>query len=122
VTLTAIAGSFTEVGDHALRIFSFPQISKDWRWRRGFGQLAVPILGADGPDHDSGAAMDNIAALPCIIAALVVGGVGLVVTGRTLSHFALHLITRRLLTVNPEGSRNQISQTFYGPGASCIGN
>jgi hypothetical protein len=54
--------------------------------------------------------------------------VGLVVTGRTLSHIARHLITRRLLAINPEdevlkqihieGSRNQISQTFYGPGAT----
>jgi hypothetical protein len=73
----AISGSFTEAGDHALRIFPFPQISKDWGWQRVLGQLTVLILVRMHlmfADHDPGTAMDNIVALPCIIATLVVGG------------------------------------------------
>ena len=68
-----------------------------------FGQLAVLILVGTHlmfADHDPGAPMDNIAALPC--PCIWSGGVGLVVAGRTLSHIARHLITRMLPTVDPE--------------------
>lgn len=88
--------------------FTFSRISEDWWWQRLFGQIALLLLVGTYlmfVDDDSGAALDNIAAL--VLAALVVvcmwsGGVGLVVAGRTLSHIARHLITRRLPPVNPD--------------------